>query len=388
MKPKVAIIIERADVALGGAERSVSELTGALAALDNDVHILAAKGLSESDNVHILCPGPLTGRTEHRVFTRALREHLEENHYDIIHSVLPFDFADIYQPRGGTYAESIIRNAASYCNKFVESWKMATSFVNLRRTAMLLAERKLCRLQNGPAIIAISNYVAEQFKRHYGVDDSRITVVPNGVRMSELDAEKAGRLKMRIFSQLGVKKPDNPVLFLFAANNFRLKGLGCLIKAMKLVFAKPAYLVVVGSDKIDAYQSMATKLNIGRRVIFLGEVARIADVLAVADVAVLPTFYDPSSRFILEALAAGKPVITTRFNGASEQFSENRHGRVIDRPDDIAGLAEAIVYFTEPANIQKASQAIKQDNIIERISISRVAEQLNSMYTEILHKRR
>lgn len=388
MKPKVAIIIERADVALGGAERSVSELTDALAVLDLDVHILAAKGQSESEKVHILCSGLPTKRTGHRVFARALRKHIEENHYDITHSVLPFDFADIYQPRGGTYAESIIRNAASYCNKLVESWKMATSFVNLRRTMLLHAERKLCGMRNGPLIIAISQYVAEQFSRHYGVEAGRITVIPSGVKMSEPDTEKASQLQMQIFSQLCIKKTDNPVLFLFAANNFRLKGLGCLIEAMKFVSAKPAFLIVVGSDKISAYRRLAAKLNIGGRVMFLGEVANIANALAIADVAVLPTFYDPCSRFILEALVAGKPVITTRFNGANEQFSDNRHGRVIDRPDNITGLADALAYFTEPVNIRKASQAIIEDNIKQKVSISRVAGQLKAVYAEILNKRR
>ena len=375
-------------MALGGAERSVFELTDALAALDLEAHILAAKGRSESENVHILCSDLPAKRTGYRVFARALKKHIEENHYDITHSVLPFDFADIYQPRGGTYAESIIRNAASYCNNFVESWKRATSFVNLRRTMLLQAERKLCGMRDGPLIIAISHYVAEQFSRHYGVEAGQITVIPSGVKMRGPDNEEAERLRIQIFTRLGIKKTDNPVLFLFAANNFRLKGLGCLIKAMKLVSARPAFLIVVGSDKIGAYQRLAMKLNIGGRVMFLGEVARVADVLAITDVAVLPTFYDPCSRFILEALAAGKPVITTRFNGAIEQFSDNRHGRVIDRPDDITGLADAIVYFTEPANIRKASQAIKQDNIKERISISRVAGQLKTVYAEILNKRR
>ena len=55
MKPKVAIIIERADTALGGAERSVFEMAQALASLDLDVHILAAKGRMEANNVHFLC---------------------------------------------------------------------------------------------------------------------------------------------------------------------------------------------------------------------------------------------------------------------------------------------------------------------------------------------
>jgi len=330
-----------------------------------------------------------------------LKKHLEKNHYDILHSVLPFDFADVYQPRGGTYAETIIRNAASYCNKLVGLWKRWSSILNLRRTMLLKAERKLCGMQNGPAIIAISQYVAEQFQRHYGVGNSRITVIPSGVKISEPDNKEAERLKKQIFSRPGVNKADNPVLFLFVANNFRLKGLGCLIRAMKLASAKqtapaknsqgqarPAYLIVVGSDKTAPCRRLATKLNVAERVLFLGEVARIADVLAIADVAALPTFYDPCSRFILEALAVGKPVITTRFNGANEQFSNNRHGRVIDKPDDIEGLADALVYFTDPANIQKASQAIMKDNIRQHVSISRVAEQLKAVYAEIINKRR
>lgn len=392
MKPKVAIIIERADAALGGAERSVIELTEALGAIDLDVHLLAAKGASQSHNVHILCPVLPGKRTTLRLFEQSLKKYLEQNHYDILHSVLPFDFADIYQPRGGTYAETIIRNAASYCNKLVGSWKRASSVLNLRRTMLLKAERKLCGMRDGPAIIAISQYVAEQFRKHYGVEDSRITVIPSGVKISEPDNKEADRLKIQIFTRLGVNKADNPVLFLFVANNFRLKGLGCLIKAMNLVSARqtarPAYLIVVGSDKTSACRRLATKLNVSERVIFWGEVARVADMLAITDVAALPTFYDPCSRFILEALAAGKPVITTRFNGASEQFSDNRHGRVIDKPDDIEGLAEALAYFTEQANIQKASQAIMEDNIREKVSISRVAEQLKAVYADILSKRR
>jgi UDP-glucose:(heptosyl)LPS alpha-1,3-glucosyltransferase len=253
---------------------------------------------------------------------------------------------------------------------------------------LLNAERKLCAMRDGPLIIAISHYVAEQFSRHYGVEAGRITVIPSGVKMSEPDTEKAGRLRMRTFSHLGIKITDSPVLFLFAANNFRLKGLDCLIRAMKLVSAKPAYLVVIGSDKTDAYQRLSAKLNIGGKVIFLGEVANIANALAIADAAVLPTFYDPCSRFILEALAAGKPVITTRFNGAGEQFINNRHGRIIDKPDDIEALAGALAHFTEPANIQKATQAVIEDNIKQKVSISRVAGQLKAVYAEILSKRR
>jgi hypothetical protein len=113
MNKKIAIIIERVNITLGGAERSVSELADALSALGLEVHILAAKGQTNSENIHILC-GDITGKhVSYSTFANTLTKHLSENYYDLIHSVLPFDFADVYQPRGGTYAETVLRNIAS-----------------------------------------------------------------------------------------------------------------------------------------------------------------------------------------------------------------------------------------------------------------------------------
>lgn len=144
--------MERADIDLGGAERSVFELASAISALDLDVDILAAKGQTNAKNIHILCQDTPGKRSDYFTFAKALKEHLSENRYDIVHSVLPFDFADIYQPRGGTYAESVLRNAASYQNKFVETYKKITAITNLRRAKLLRAEKKLCNQPNGPQI--------------------------------------------------------------------------------------------------------------------------------------------------------------------------------------------------------------------------------------------
>ena len=322
-----------------------------------------------------------------------MKQHLSENRYSLIHSVLPFDFADIYQPRGGTYAESIVRNAASYQNKFLSSYKKLTAFANFRRTRLLQAERQLCKEPDGPIIIALSRYVAEQFRQHYAVSDERVVVIPNGVKINkQIDAKQAERFRTQILTQLGLKEADNPILFLFAAHNFRLKGLSAAIKALKYKIEKygltrKSYLIVVGNDRAHKYIRLAKKLGVNKQILFLGAVKHIQNILSIIDVAILPTFYDPCSRFILEALSADKPVITTRFNGAIDLFTNNRHGKVIDEATDTQALAEAIGYFSDTNNIQKASQAIIADNIKENISISRVAKQLESLYESILERK-
>ena len=153
---------------------------------------------------------------------------------------------------------------------------------------------------------------------------------------------------------------------------------------------RPAYLIVAGGGKTQKYRKLAKRLNpsmVDREIVFLGPIEHIQNALSVIDVAVLPTFFDPCSRYILEALAADKPVITTQFNGASEQFVHNRHGKVIERSEDVSALAEAIGYFMDTNNIRKASEAIIADNLEEQISIKRVAKQLLSVYESILQKK-
>ena len=153
---------------------------------------------------------------------------------------------------------------------------------------------------------------------------------------------------------------------------------------------RQAYLVVAGGGRTHKYRRLIRKLNpptADGKIVFLGPIRHIQNALSIIDVAILPTFYDPCSRYILEALAADKPVITTRFNGASEQFVNNRHGKVIERSEDVLALAEAIGYFTDTNNIKAASEAIVADNLKEKISITRVARQLMSVYESILQKK-
>ena len=392
---KIAIINERAMTALGGAERSAAELTDALQQAGVDVHLIAATGEREisAKNVHILFGDKRTDRVGFYTFKRAIIKHLGKNHYDIIHSFLPFEFCDVYQPRGGTYPEAVIRNAASYRNKFIEYYKRMTAFANVRRTILWRAERKLCSGEDGPVIAALSNYVAEQFKKHYKTSGRRIVVIPNGVKTNrKIDPAELKKKRSQILSEFGIKNTEKPVLFLFVANNFRLKGLSVLLDAIYRGTRKKIggsfFLMVAGRDNSRKYMASAKRLGIEGQVRFLGYVRDIEKITAISDVAVLPTFYDPSSRFILEAVAAGKPVITTRYNGASELLTDYRHGRIIDEPEDIEALAEGIVYFTNKDNIANASEAITADNLKEKISINSAVRQLIRLYETILERKK
>ncbi|MBN2514120.1 MAG: glycosyltransferase family 4 protein, partial [Sedimentisphaerales bacterium] len=121
---------------------------------------------------------------------------------------------------------------------------------------------------------------------------------------------------------------------------------------------------------------------------FCGPQQETVTAMAACDAAILPSWYDPCSRFILEALAAGKPVITTAFNGASEQYEAGRHGFIIQSPSDINAMAKSIADLANPDTIQRLAGNILADGLKERVSITRHVRQLLDLYRVIIERKK
>jgi UDP-glucose:(heptosyl)LPS alpha-1,3-glucosyltransferase len=88
---------------------------------------------------------------------------------------------------------------------------------------------------------------------------------------------------------------------------------------------------------------------LGDRVRFAGRVADPEHYYAAADIFALPTFFDPFANATLEAMASGLPIVTSRQNGAAEILRPGVDGLIVDRPDDVEGLAEALASLADPA---------------------------------------
>jgi len=108
------------------------------------------------------------------------------------------------------------------------------------------------------------------------------------------------------------------------------------------VAPRPWRVVVVGKDAPGSYRALAERLGCGERVRFVGAVPDVLPAYAAADVYVHPTWYDPCSLVVLEAMACGLPVLTTRCNGASELMEDGRSGLLVDSPADTDALAAAL----------------------------------------------
>jgi len=390
---KIALVLERFNLTRGGAERSTYEMACSLTALGIDVTIVAGQidrnGI-DNDQLSLVEVHKKHGiqSLQWKRFEKAVAAHVGQNNYDVVHSMVPLQMADVYQPRGGSMVKSSARHSQSF-NSPVKVWlKQKTAWMNRGRQAKIASERELCNRQDGPVLAALSSYVAGQFKDDYQLDAKRIRLIRNGVRTDVLRGEQAIKQGRKLRSLYD--RDDNLALFVFAAENFRLKGLDWLLQSSRVAAEqlkekhRDFRILVAGSDDYTQYWQKAQDLGLAGRVLFLGSTNQMPALLQMADAVVLPTYNDACSRIILEALAAGKPGITTKFNGAADFLQEGKYGVIIDNCDDTQALTNALLKICDKSEQVKMAKAIEFDKVYEQVSMTRHAAELIKLYEEIV----
>ncbi|MBF0556225.1 MAG: glycosyltransferase family 4 protein [Nitrospirae bacterium] len=206
---------------------------------------------------------------------------------------------------------------------------------NMLHRTLLSIEKEL--FKGTPVIITNSNMVKENIIEHYAVNEEKINVLYNGVDLDRFNPSGRERLSEEFRREFRVK--DDTAIVLFVGSGFERKGLAVLIDAMGRINV-PAVLYVAGRGRTGKYEALARRLGV--RVVFAGARRDIEGFYAAADVFVLPTLYDPFSNAVLEAMASGCAVITSKNNGAAEIIEEGSDGVLLDDMTDPAELSGKI----------------------------------------------
>ena len=222
-------------------------------------------------------------------------------------------------------------------------------------------------------------------RTYFNVPEDRIRVVYNGIDTGRFTVPTDPEHRAGMRRRLGVG-PDETLL-LTVAHNFPLKGLDTLVRALAILRARsyPLKLVVVGDGAIAQYQSIARSLGCLPAVHFAGNQKDSLPFYQAADVFALPTLYDPCSLVVLEAMAAGLPVVTSRRNGVHELMQPGVEGHVIDDPLDADELANAVGDFLDPDRRREAGRAARV--LAEAHSVERALEEHLAIYREIAARR-
>jgi UDP-glucose:(heptosyl)LPS alpha-1,3-glucosyltransferase len=218
----------------------------------------------------------------------------------------------------------------------------------LPRHQMILAlERRYYSSPRPQTILCTSAQDLADLTTYYGVDARRCRVMPNGYDPAIFNTQRRAAERSAARSRLGLT--DGDISVLFVANELHRKGFGALIEAFQQADIPAGRLDVVGRVAETNYRTRIERLGLSDRIRWHGSTNDVFRFYAAADVMVLPTQYEPFGIVIVEALASGLPVITSRLAGASSAVADGDNGRLLSDPTDVAELAGCLREVADPA---------------------------------------
>jgi UDP-glucose:(heptosyl)LPS alpha-1,3-glucosyltransferase len=254
---------------------------------------------------------------------------------------------DILYPQGGLHAATADHNLLKYPSSFGRTLAWLGKLFDPAHWSYSRLENRQYFGPDRPTILVNSEMVRGHFERYYGVVPGTVRVLRSAIDPLRFVAEDRPKRRAEERDRWGV--PPDATVGLFIATNYRLKGLAPLLRALPHVpRTRDFRLVVIGSSNFEPYRQFAERLGEDDRTLFLGFRKDPKDAYFASDLLVHPTFYDPCSLVVLEALACGLPVVTTRYNGAAELL-DSTSGSVVNDPHNARDLGGAIARYLDPA---------------------------------------
>ena len=251
----------------------------------------------------------------------AIARVIRERHVDIVHT-----------HAWGTLLEGWIAAHLARAPHFIhgEHGTMELRALNVRLQRFLW--------NRADRLLAVSGELADRMTTRVGVRRDRIEVIPNGV-----DTERFGQIA-RQKARAALSLPPDAFIVVAIGRLVEVKNYPLLIDAARQLrdYGRDALFLVAGEGPLRSdMEQRISAAGLNDRVRLLGVRNDTPELLAAADAFVLTSWSEGMSNTILEAMAAGRPVIATRVGGNPELVVENTTGFLV-RPDDPAELVHAL----------------------------------------------
>ncbi|HHY95474.1 MAG TPA: glycosyltransferase family 4 protein [Firmicutes bacterium] len=213
---------------------------------------------------------------------------------------------------------------------------------------------------------------------------SRVIAIPNGIPEARV-ASRRSREAVR--SEWGV--PNGAKVILAIGRLAKQKGLEYLLLALPQVLQRTdvALRVVIageGSLRSDL-ENMSRRLQIESQVSFLGLQEGVGDLLNAADFVVLPSLREGLSIALLEAMAAGKPIITTSI-GSNMEVTRNGEAALLVPPGDPAALTNAVCHLLEHPDVARLLAERARERYLCHYTEERMMNAYRDLYTSLVAK--
>jgi len=340
----IALVIKEFDPARGGAEKYAVGVARVLIDAGHEVSVYAARYREG------VCPGarfvrvPVPARPAWlrvRRFAANADAALRRSDCDVVFGMTQVYEPDVYFIGGGVQRHWLEHKIPSRPARWLDG-----VFRPVHPASVALEDRILTWPRH-PIVIAGSQLVRQTLMEHYCLPADRIRVLYPGIDGAEFNATDRDALRLRARRALGLP-PDAPVV-LFAANNFKRKGLATIVRAVaRVAEGLPAIrLLVVGNDTIGSYADLAARLGRPEVLVYAGSAESMKPLYAAADLVALAGVYEPFGLVVPEGMACGTPAVVAGNCGAGELIRHGESGFVLPDWRGWKALSEVLTrYFT------------------------------------------
>ena len=227
-------------------------------------------------------------------------------------------------------------------------------------------------------VIAVSEAVAEALRTQGIFAADKITVIHNGIDLSRFSPRE--RSESRSMIRVGM-----------VGHLAEIKGQADFVQAAALVCAQrtDVEFVIAGEDKSKSgenrrrLEKLIAELGVAGRLHLQGWVEDIPELLSTFDLFVSPARSEPFGLSIVEAMAAGVPVIATMSEGAREILRDGETGRMVPI-NDVPALAQAMLSLIDnPAQRSAMAQQARAD-VRARFSLEEMVTRTESVYADVI----
>ncbi len=233
-------------------------------------------------------------------------------------------------------------------------------------------------IERSDGLTAVSEFLKRETIATFGCSECDVRVISNFVDTELFGRRPDGRHR-NAFAE-----PDEKILM--HISNFRpVKRVGDVVRVAARVMEKvPARLVFVGDgpDRPMA-EEQARGLGIGDRVVFLGKMESVAELLACADLFLLPSESESFGLSALEAMASEVPVVGTRCGGLEELVQDGVTGRLLP-VGAVDAMGKAAIEILSDAQRRRELGAAGRNAAKERYAADRIVALYESYYEEVL----
>jgi N-acetyl-alpha-D-glucosaminyl L-malate synthase BshA len=233
-------------------------------------------------------------------------------------------------------------------------------------------------IQKSDGITAVSDYLKRETVDAFRVPADTIEVIPNFV-----DPDLYGRDRYPCWKTAFLRDGEKLVLHV---SNFRpVKRVRDVVRTFaRLQKQVPSRLVFVGDgpDRPEAIDE-ARAQGITDRVVFLGKQDSVAEIMACADLLILPSENESFGLVALEAMASGVPVIASNAGGLPEVVDSGETG-FLAPVGDVEAMAEGAIHILRDPDTWRRFSAAARASATERYGVARIIPQYERYYERIL----